>query len=49
MLEHKEIDQDIEWDKINLFDGLDMKQVDDEQLKFLMRNGIFQNLAKKRI
>ena len=49
MLKHAEVEQDMQWDETNLFDGLDMKLVDDEQLKFLMRNGIFQHLAKKRL
>ena len=46
---HEEIEEVKEWDNTNLVDGLDMKQVDDEQLKFLMRNKIFQDLAQKRL
>ena len=33
-LKHEEIDQVKQWDDTNLFDGLEIKQVDDEQLKF---------------
>ena len=49
LLKHEEIEGVKKWDNTNLVDGLDMKQVDDEQLKFLMRTKIFHDLAQKRL
>ena len=49
LLRHEVIDEVKELDNTNLFDGLDMRRVDDQQLKFLMRTKIFQDLAQKRL